>query len=196
MHRDNVPWIVANGMHCRNAGITDPDFVTIGNPDLIESRRARPIPHTPHGTLSDYVPFYFTPYSPMLLNITTGFNGVRRCHREEIVIFVSSLGALRVLNIPFLFTDRHANLATARFSSDVSDLEWIDWTALQRRDFKRDPEDPGKFERYQAEALIYKHLPISGVSGIICANDHTANSLKNTVNTGADTLKIISRPGL
>ena len=42
-------------------------------------------------------------------------------------------------------------------------LDRIDWAILRSRDFKRDPEDPGKFERYQAEALIYKYLPIDGV---------------------------------
>ena len=196
VHRDNVPWIVANGMHCRNAGIADPDFVTIGNPELIESRRTRTIPLAPFGTLSDYVPFYFTPHSPMLLNITTGFNGVRKRRREEIVIFVSSLRTLQAKNVPFLFTDRHANLVTAQFSSDIAMLNWIDWGALQRRDFKRDLEDPGKFERYQAEALIYRHLPIAGVLGIICPNDNVANALKNSVSIAADTLRIVSRPGL
>ena len=29
-HRDNVPWIMANGSHCRNANRIDPGFVTIG----------------------------------------------------------------------------------------------------------------------------------------------------------------------
>ncbi len=29
-HRDNVPWIITNGMHCRNSGIHDPNFVSIG----------------------------------------------------------------------------------------------------------------------------------------------------------------------
>ena len=132
----------------------------------------------------------------MLLNITTGFNGVPRRPREEIVIFVSSLSKLQAMDIPFLFTDRHANLATAQFLSDIPKLNWIDWSALQHRDFKRDLEDPGKFERYQAEALVHRHLPIAGLLGIICANDNVANTLKNSVTRGADMLKIVSRPGL
>lgn len=39
---------------------------------------------------------------------------------------------------------------------------------MQRRDFKRDPDDPRKMERYQAEALIHRHLPVEGVLGIVC----------------------------
>jgi hypothetical protein len=50
----------------------------------------------------------------------------------------------------------------------LADLDKIDWPLLQRRDFKRDPEDPAKFERYQAEALIHQHLPTAGLLGIVC----------------------------
>ena len=39
--------------------------------------------------------------------------------------------------------------------------------ATQSR-IKREPDDPGKFERYQAEALIHQHCPVSGLLGMIC----------------------------
>ena len=65
----NVPWILANGLHCRSSAAQDPDLEEIGNPDLIEKRTRRIVPVPPGGTLSDYVPFYFTPYLPMLYNI-------------------------------------------------------------------------------------------------------------------------------
>ena len=38
-HIANVPWILANGLHCRSSAAQDPDFVEIGNPDLIDKRR-------------------------------------------------------------------------------------------------------------------------------------------------------------
>ena len=37
-HIGNVPWILKNGLHCNNSGILDPNFVTIGNPELISKR--------------------------------------------------------------------------------------------------------------------------------------------------------------
>ena len=104
---------MANGMYCRNSAIRDPGFVAIGNTDLIDKRHYRQVPCHPHGTLSDYVPFYFTPFTPMFLNIKTGFNGVRQRPLDEIVIFVSSLTRLHTDGVPFLFTDRHAYLMTA-----------------------------------------------------------------------------------
>ncbi len=50
----------------------DPNFREIGSPDFIDKRAHRMVPVPPGGTLSDYVPFYFTPWLPMLMNITTG----------------------------------------------------------------------------------------------------------------------------
>jgi len=71
-HIDNMPWMLINGLHCRNSPDRDPNFVEIGNRDLIGKRASRVVPIHPGGTLSDYIPFYFTPCSPMLLNIKTG----------------------------------------------------------------------------------------------------------------------------
>lgn len=194
-HRDNTPWIFANGMHCRNSTITDPGFVSIGNPDLIDKRHDRDVPCAPFGTLSDYVPFYFTPFTPMLLNIRTGYNGIRKRPVEEIVIFVSPLPRLHEEGIPFLFTDRHAYLAAAQFSADLAMLDRIDWAILQRRDFKRDPEDPGKFERYQAEALVYRHLPIKTMLGIVCYTDAVRAALQREATRCGHTLRVICKPG-
>src|ERR1035437_6684336 len=58
VHRDNVPWILDHGLHCRNSGNVDPNYVEIGNPDLISKRNHHFVPKPPGGTLSDYVPFY------------------------------------------------------------------------------------------------------------------------------------------
>ncbi|MEK6712375.1 MAG: DarT ssDNA thymidine ADP-ribosyltransferase family protein, partial [Nitrospinota bacterium] len=37
-HVDNVPWILDHGIHCRNSEEVDPNFVDIGNPELIGKR--------------------------------------------------------------------------------------------------------------------------------------------------------------
>src|SRR5689334_1458537 len=112
-HRDNLPWIVGNGLHCASSHVRDPAFVPIGNAELIGKRSTKAVPVAPGGTLSDYVPFYFTPRSPMLLNIKTGYNGIRQRRNDEIVILVTALPHLRKINVPFLFSDRHAYLAAA-----------------------------------------------------------------------------------
>ena len=89
-HIDNVAWIFAIGLHCRNSRTNDPNYHEIGNPDLIAKRAHRVVPIPPGGTLSDYIPFYFTPYSPMLLNIKTGHNGMTKTPMPDIVILAFS----------------------------------------------------------------------------------------------------------
>jgi hypothetical protein len=159
VHRCNMPWILGNGLHCRNSDAFDPNYVDIGNAELIDKRNGHRIPCPPGGTLSDYVPFYFTPFSPMLYNINTGWGGIPKRKNDEIVILISSLKVLKDRRIKFIFTDRHAYLRAARFFSDLSDLSAVDWDILQRRDFKQDPEDPGKFERYQRRPLCIRPCP-------------------------------------
>ena len=56
-HRKNVNWLLRNGLRCANSDVRDPEFVNIGNPDLIAKRRSREVPIPPGGTLADYVPF-------------------------------------------------------------------------------------------------------------------------------------------
>ena len=194
-HRDNASWVIANGMHCRNSRTSDPNFVSIGNPDLIDRRHHRAVPCPPFGTLSDYVPFYFTPFTPMLLNIKTGFSGIRKRPIDEIVIFVARLRSLHAKGVPFIFTDRHAALATAQFSSDLAMLNRIDWEIIRNRDFKRDPEDPGKVERYQAEALVHRHLPMKSVAGIVCYNDAVKATMQREAEAQGHALQVISKPG-
>jgi hypothetical protein len=177
VHRDNVPWILDNGCHCRSSVVRDPNFVNIGNQELIDKRATRVVPIAPSGHLSDYVPFYFTPFSPMMLNIHTGWGGIRQRSNDEIVILVSSLHKVRELGLPFVFTDRHAYPPLARYFADLKYLSEIDWPLLQRRDFKRDPDDPVKVERYQAEALIHNHLPIEGLLGLVCYSGAIATQL-------------------
>jgi hypothetical protein len=91
VHRDNLPWIFEHGLHARNGELFDPKYRNIGNPDLMDRRSRRVVPIPPGGTLSDYVPFYFTPFSIMMFNIKTGYGGIKHVPNEEIAILVSSL---------------------------------------------------------------------------------------------------------
>ena len=168
-HQGNLPFILDNGLYAPNSGTHDPNYRNIGNVDLIGKRTRRAVPVGPGGTLSDYVPFYFTPYSIMLLNIHTGYN-VKQVPNEQILILVSSLHKIAEEKIPFVFTDQHAYPPMANYYVDLRDLDKIPWDQLNRRDFKGDPDDPGKKERYQAEALIWKHVPLNALLGICCYN--------------------------
>jgi ssDNA thymidine ADP-ribosyltransferase, DarT len=167
-------------MHARNGEIFDPNFRNIGNVDLIDKRSRRVVEVTPGGTLSDYVPFYFTPYSIMMPNIMTGYN-VRIVPADEIVIFVSSLPHIADEGIPFVFTNQHAYPPMAKYFADLDRLGEVDWPLLQSRNFKHDPDDPGKKERYQAEALVWKHVPVSALRGVCCYTTAVEQDLRAEV---------------
>ena len=180
VHRDNLPWILDNGLHCGNSGIRSANWVDIGNSELIDKRANHSVPLPPAGVLGDYVPFYFTPFSVMMKNIHSG-RGVLQRANEEIVILVSSIPHIQAQGLDFLFTDSHAYYQWTNFYNDVSDLDKIDWPILQARNFARDPNDPAKFERYQAEALIHQSCPISGLLGIVCYTDLVKNQIEQLV---------------
>lgn len=194
-HRRNVSWTLANGLHCRHSALQDPSFVSIGNDELIAKRHTREVPIPPGGSLSHYIPFYFTPYSPMLYNIKTGYGGIRQRPNDDIVILVSSLIALEEQGVPYVFTDRHAYLATAAFFNDrATSFRHVDFGLLQRRDFKRDENDPGKMERYQAEALAYQQIPVSALVGLACYTETVQHEMEADIARAGVELRAVTRP--
>ncbi|CAN5547668.1 DUF4433 domain-containing protein [soil metagenome] len=166
-HRENVPFLLHNGVHCRASSSVDPNFVEIGHPEIIGRRTVRLVDAEPGGVLSDYIPFYFTPCSPMLYNVVTGWKGLKQRSRAEIVVLVSSLTRLDEIGRPYVVADRNATLAHATLRSGRELLGSLPWDAWKARDFKHDPDKPDKVERYQAETLVHHFLPVTGLMGII-----------------------------
>ena len=195
VHRDVVPWILENGLHCKNSPVQAPNYVNIGNAELIDKRSRRLVHQPPGGNLSDYIPFYFTPFSPMMLNIHSGRGGVTKRPNEDIVILVSSMPRVKKLGLPFLFTNGHALPEWVDYFNDLANLSAIDWSILQCRDFKGDPEDPRKMERYQAEALVHWHLPVAGLLGIVCFAEQIKLQIEEQVKACGLSLKVLVKRG-
>ena len=190
-HVENLRGVIENGCLSRNAAAQN-SYSEIGNQELILRRNFRQVPCHPFGTLSDYVPIYFTPYSPMLYNIKTGY-GVPRQPMSKIVILISSLLKLVADGVDFVFTDRHAYLKTAQFSNDLDDLRWIIWDVLQKRDFTK--SDIDQFEKYQAEALVRDNVPMSALLGIVCYDEATRLLAEKIAGEKAVNLDIKTMPG-
>lgn len=125
IHRDNLPWVLQHGLHSGNSAHRAPNWVSIGNAELIDKRARHPVPMPPGGLLNDYVPFYFTPFSVMMRNIRSGRGGVQQRQNDEIVILVSSLHHLAKQGLPFLFTDMHAYYGWPLIT--MTWLTWIRW---------------------------------------------------------------------
>jgi hypothetical protein len=194
VHVANVPWILQHGMYCRSAANQDPNYINIGSTSLIDKRSRRVVPIPPGGTLSDYVPFYFTPFSIMMFNIQTGYGGITRRDKQDIVIFVSSIHRLRELGLSFVFTNQHAYPVDTDFYADIADLKHIDWALLQSRDFKTNDVDPGRQSRYQAEALVHGHLPLTAVLGIGCYNEAGQKQVEAAMPANGQKMSVKTRP--
>lgn len=195
IHCRNLQWVANNGLHCGNSTMRSPSWKSIGNAELIQKRATYPINHARGGYINDYVPFYFTPRSPMLLNIKTGYRGVEQHTNEDILVLVTSLHELVRRQIPFLFTESHANGAVARFYDQLTDLHRIDWAVLQNSDFKSDANDPRKMDRYQAETLVDKHCPFEAIRGIGCYNEKSAEYVRGILGTVGHIPKVLKTPG-
>lgn len=195
VHKSNMEWILQHGLACGN----DPKshyakWINIGNPELIQKRAIRPVHITPYGYLNDYVPFYFTPFSPMMKNIRSGWGGIVQRPNEDIVILVSSLHKIQNEQLDFVFTDGHAYYQWSNFYNNLNDLNQVSWGLLQARDFTRDQNNPEKFERYQAEALIYQNCPLHALLGIVCYNEDVRKELCLLQNKYKCSIRVEIRP--
>ena len=94
-----------------------------------------------------------------------------------------------------LFTDRHAYTATATWSANVDDLaDMIDWDILRRHDFARSDSYPDKMERYQAEALVYRHVPVGALLGIGCVSEAVKSAIEAKIDCARIALNVYVRP--
>ena len=98
------------------------------------------------------------------------------------------------LGLTWLFTNSHANNSVVDYFRDLADLPRLDWRILQTRDFKRDPNDPAKFDRYQAEALVHGHCPMQGLQGIACFDEAGKIGVVQAVQASGLSLQVIKQP--
>ena len=165
------------GLQSRSSMEVDTEYTPIGDEEIIMRRQKKQVPIAAKRSYSDYIPFYFTPYSIMMHNILTGYNVPKR-KREDIIIVVSSLRDMQQKGYDYVFTNQHALSETGlQFYDKLEELEAIDWDLLNQRDFKRDPDDPGKLLRYQAEAMVRDTLPLTDIRGLVCYNDQVRQDL-------------------
>lgn len=122
------------------------------------------------------------------------YGSVPQVSNDDIVIFVSSLRQVAELGLRFVFTNQHAYPVAAEYFSSLDDLGRVDWPLIQSKNFKHDPEDPGKKERDQAEALIHRHLPVAALIGIGCHSKAAEARLRPELRRRNLTSKLVVQP--
>ena len=167
---DNVPFIVQNGLWSKLSPVQDPNFMPIGNPDIIDKRTNKTVVVIPPGgVLGEYVPFYFSGHSPMLFNIATGY-GVMKVPQKDIVFLVCD--ALEIVNagIPYCFTDGNATKAISKFYNTLSGLHELDWPCIRATYWKNTEDDYDRVRKKMSEFLVKEHVPDELIRGIIVKN--------------------------
>lgn len=172
VHWQNVEHILHHGLCCAGHPQANPNFINIGHTQLIADRHTHPLTQLPDaGNLGEYIPFYFGPYSPMLLMIKNGTGPVQKRPQEDIVYIISSVQAIKAAGIEYCFTDRQAKKKLAGFYRNDEDFDTIDWEVVKLKQWNNTPEYQDRQDRKQAEFLVRHHVPVACITWLGVRNE-------------------------
>jgi len=196
VHIENVEYLLTHGMFTKSHAQADPDYINIGDTGLIAQRNDYPVRiHPPNGVLGEYVPFYFGPLSPMLLNIKTGHRGITQRPQSDIVYVVCGLATLVDNCGAWCFTDGHAKNAITAFYNHLDNLDKVDWDMVSERHWKNTEEDFDRMRRKQAEFLVKTHVPLSCISSIVVLNQQRQTFVEEIINRLGLEIPVRENPG-
>ena len=193
LHVDNVAYALQHGLFASKHPQQDPNYIFIGDTVLTAVRRDYPVPLAGRGDPGDYVPFYFWPWSPMLLNIKTGWRGIRQRPQRDIVYLCCRLTDVIANGQSLLFTDGHAKTYTSRFFDDLTDLNQFDWPTIKLR-YWPDEEDTDRQRRKQAECLIWQHVLPECISRVVVFDDKQRSFVAGLLRDAAHPATLLVEP--
>lgn len=155
-----------NGIYTSDSPNFDPNDVKIGDSSLINYRKSLDALNPPGGKLSEYIPFYLGPRSPMLYQIALGYEDITQHPQEDIVYLISSFDQIKSHNLLYFFTDGNARSETTTAYVLESDFAKLDWDTIYSIYWKSDETDLLRKQKKQSELLIKDHLPISCIEYI------------------------------
>lgn len=182
VHIDNVEYLLRNGLFTRHHPKADPNYINIGDTELITKRNNYSVKiNPPNGQLGDYVPFYFGLLSPMLLKIRDGNKGITKRPQSDIVYIVCNVNDIMDCCPQWCFTNGHAKTAITEFYNDIGHLDQVDWSLVKQRYWSNTEEDFDRVRRKQAEFLVKDHVPVACISGIATYNETSKAIVDNIV---------------
>ncbi|WP_025125096.1 type II toxin-antitoxin system toxin DNA ADP-ribosyl transferase DarT [Myroides odoratimimus] len=191
-HIDNVSHIAMNGLTHVDSENSNPNYIPIGNKEIITVRANRLLNNGRH--IGSYLPFYFGFCTPMLYVIQKGYMGVKKVNPIDIVYCVTSIQKILDCQKAFLFTDGQANSAlTSYYENDrIGEVnELVDFNAVASK-YWFDEEDVDKKRRKEAELLLDGDLTKEFIIGYVCYNEEARTKL---INSGVEEIKIVIKRG-
>ena len=181
-HIDNIPHILRNGITHRSDATANPQYVAIGNTELITKRMMESVTTEEGDVFSpgDYIPFYFYARMPMLYNIQHGY-GVKRVSAEDIVYMVLKIeDVVKNAQEPFYFSDGHAvsrNLVKFYGRSSMDRIDQIlDQDAIKNDDWG---DDYYVGIRKQAEFFVKGPIKTECIEMLVCYNESAKTRLES-----------------
>lgn len=192
---EHLPTIIERGLLSDTLASEHLQF-EVGNVGIKAQRARRQVPIAPHGVVSDYVPFYYAPRSPMIFAISHGNVSTYSEGCDRIVYLVTSLERLWVAGIRPVGTDRNALLDIATFNRDPGPLvDAVDWPLMKQRYWRSTPEDPDRSERRQAECLVHERVPWEQIQFVCARSDAVASEARAALaRIEDDTTGVLSDP--
>jgi hypothetical protein len=183
VHIDNIEYLLTHGMFNRDHSMADPAYINIGDSDLIAKRHDYPVGiNPPGGSLGEYVPFYFGRLSPMLLNIKTGYRGIKERPQTDIVYIVCRVNDIVAHCNDWCFTEGHAKTRITTFYNDLNNLDEVHWDKVDLRFWHNSEDDFDRMRHKQAEFLVKTHIPVQCIAGIVTYNNDAANRVQVILN--------------
>lgn len=179
VHVDNLEYLLMHGMCNREHPDADPDYINIGDNDLIRNRHNYQVRiNPPGGELGEYVPFYFGRLSPMLLRIKTGSNGIKAIPQKNIVYIVCKLDTVVGECEEWCFTDGHAKNKITTFYNSLDELNEVYWNKVDQRYWRNTEDDFDMMRHKQAEFLVRFRVPISCIFAFVTYTQPVADHIK------------------
>lgn len=192
VHIDNIPHVVKYGLVHNDSPFASDSFVPIGDVSVMDARSTKQL--TDGSFLSEYIPFYFGPRSPMLYNIQNGNGILTKKEPDEIVYCVIRIEDVINSDLHCVFTDGHALNNMSKFYSK-SDLQRLD-SLVKMEDvyatywFNQSPWDDRKRKK-EAELLFKDEIPPQFIVGFLVYNK---KAFEKMISFGIPKEKIIVKP--
>lgn len=170
IHIQNIPHILQEGFVHPASMRASRHYVSIGDAVVILKRNNRFIDQVHR--ISDYIPFYFGPRTPMLYVIQHRDGSISKILPGNIVYCVIKIEDIIRNHVDCIFTDGHALDGFTRCypASELSNLNSIVsyndvfsqcWSKEEDKDFKR---------RKEAELLVLDELGTQYIKGLVVYN--------------------------
>lgn len=160
-HLGNLSSIASSGALCCDRRVREeghaPQSIAYGH--IKRRREQTQVSIAPFGTLSDYVPFYFCPRSPMLYAIHRGQVAGHAGGQQAIVHLELDAEAILAAGHACVHTDGNAASQPLAFHESRFGFAGLSWEVIRSNDWRDTADDNDRKRRKQAEFLVHDHVP-------------------------------------